>query len=896
MEEVVKQKVLEFANKISWKKPDAKDAVKPEDPEYRILEPIVTEEMAEVGLCLEFRKPQSAEEISKKCGKSLEETEKLLWDLAIAGAAVVNKVEGVDKFWIDLWAPGHMEMIVNNKENIKKYPELGKAFSDYTMKKGGMLAGNVPVGHGAMRVIPIERAIEAETRKASFEEISKILNDNTIFSVADCSCRTSREAMGEGCGHPKEDMCIQVGHAAEYYIRTGRGRQITREEAFEIIRRAEENGLMHSIPNVDGPGKTHAICNCCGCGCFAVRNANMYVNPDIMRSNYVAKVDMEKCVACGMCVENCPSNALKLGQKLCAACPPVIQRDELPYDTEWRQDKWNIEYRTNKKVVLDTGSSPCKAGCPAHIAVQGYIKLASQGRYTEALELIKQENPFPAVCGRICPRFCESECTRNELDESVAVDEIKKFIAEQDLKSSVRYIPRKKYNFNKKVAVIGAGPAGLSCAYFLAIEGYKVTVFEKEKKLGGMLTFGIPSFRLEKDVIEAEIDILKELGVEFKTGVEVGKDIKISDLRNQGYEAFYIAIGAQAGKNLGIDGEKSEGVITGVEFLRRANLGEIDRLYGNVVVIGGGNVAIDVARTAVRLGAKSVELFCLEKREEMPALKEEIEEAEHEGIIFNNSWGPKKILSKDGKVTGVEFKKCLSVFDNSGKFSPKFDEEQVKTVNADYVLIAIGQAIEWKDLVSGTDVEINKNGTIKVDPVTYQTTEKDIFAGGDVATGPKFAIDAIAMGKEGAISIARFLKGHSLVIGRIKREYRSFDKNNINLDGYDQRPRQKVKVDDKEAVKTFKDPRKTFTEEQVKKETERCLSCGTTYVDEFMCIGCGQCVTKCKFDAIKLVKKYDVQTPEFEKLRPTIVKYILKRKVRILLKKPAKYVRKLVSK
>jgi len=895
---MVKQKVLELANKISRTKPGAKNQITPDDPEYKILEPIITEEMAEVALCLELRKPQTAEEISKKCGKPIEQTEKLLWELAKAGIAIVNKIDGVDKFWHDIWVPGHMEMIVNNRENVKKYPQLGMAFDAYGKKRGPILAGNVPVGYGPMRVIPIEKAIQGETRRASFEEISKYLNENTIFSVSDCSCRTSREIMGEGCGHPKEDMCIQLGHAAEYYIRTGRGRQITREEAFEIIKRAEENGLMHSVTNTDGPGKIHAICNCCGCGCFALRNANMFLNPDLVRSNYVAQVDKNKCVACAECVENCPTNAVKLGPKLCLKNPPKEPKRDLPYDTEWGPNKWNPDYRINRRVVLDQGSSPCKAGCPAHISVQAYIKLAAQGRYTEALELIKQENPFPAVCGRICPRYCESECTRNEIDEPVAIDEIKKFIAEQDLNSQRRYIPKKKYNFDKKIAVIGAGPAGLSCAYFLTVMGYKVTVFEKQKVLGGMLTLGIPSFRLEKDVVNAEIDILRELGVEFKTGVEVGKDITINDLRSQGYAAFYIAIGAQAGRKLGIEGEDAEGVMTGVDFLRKVNLGELNKLYGNVVVVGGGNVAMDVARTAVRLGASKVDIYCLEKREEMPALEEEIEEALSEGVQINNSWGPKRIIVKDGRVEGIEFKKCISVFDENKKFNPKFDENQTIIVKADFILISIGQAIDWGKLLEGTNIELNPNNTIKVDPDTYQTTEKDIFAGGDIVTGPKFAIDAIAMGKEGAISIHRFvLPGHSLILGRTKRTYKPFDKENVILEGYDRTPRQRpLHVKGSEAKQTLRDLRGTFTEEQVKKETERCLSCGAAVVDEFMCVGCGQCVIRCRFDAIKLVKKYNVEQPEFSTIRPTIKKYALKRKIRITFKKPIKYLKSIINK
>lgn len=878
------EKVLRLANHIGRKKHGSKSAYTYSDPEYLILEPVVTDEMAEVGLYLEFRNPKSAEEVAPLCGRSVEETEKILWDLAMAGVCFVGKRDGVDKFWLETWIPGVMEMMVNNKENVEKYPQIARAFEAYGRVRGPQSAGIFPVGKGLMRVIPIEMAISGESRRASYEEISMYLNQATRFSVSDCACRTAREIMGEGCGHLKENMCIQLDHAAEYYIRTGRGREITREEAFEIIRKAEENGLMHQIPNTDGLGKTHAICNCCGCSCFSLRTATMFYNNDMIRSNYVSQIDKNKCVACGECVKVCPVNALRLGQKICEEAQVIEERVDFPSNTKWGPDKWNPDYRINRKNVLDSGTSPCITQCPAHIPVQGYIKLAAQGRYTEALELIKKRNPFPAVCGRICPRKCESACTRGNVDEPVAIDEIKKFIAEQDLNKEIRYIPKKINDYGKKIAVIGSGPAGLSCAYYLAIDGYKVTVFEKQKAVGGMLTLGIPSFRLEKDVVNAEIDILRELGVEFKTGVEVGKDVTINELRNQGYEAFFIAIGAQGSRKLGVEGEDAEGVISGVDFLREVNLGNEIDITGNVVVIGGGNVAIDVARTAVRAGAANVEMYCLESREEMPALEEEIEEALSEDIKIINCWGPKRILTENGKIVGVEFKKCISVFDEDKKFNPKYDENDTMVVKADKVLLAIGQSIDWGGLLEGTKVELNPNNTIKVDPITLQSTDPDIFAGGDVATGPKFAIDAIAQGKEGAISIHRFVHpGQDLIIGRDRNEYKAFDKENLELEGYDRIPRQKApKVDGSKAKKSFRDLRQTFTEEQVKKETERCLSCGATVVDQYLCIGCGQCTTKCKFDAVSLVKKYDEVNVEFTELKPIIIKSMIKRKGRII--------------
>lgn len=885
------EKVLALANHIGRKKPGSKSAYKWDDPEYVILEAGVDDEMAEVGLGLGVCEKRTTREIAKLLNKPEDYCHERLMKLAQYGVCFVNTKNGEDIFWAETWIPGTMEMIVNSKENVEKYPIIGYAMEAYGRVRGPMSAGSFPPGVGLMRVIPIETAIDGNTRRASYEEVSKYLNENDIFTVTDCSCRTDREIMGEGCGHLKEDMCIQMGHAAEYYIKTGRGRQITREEAFEIIRRAEENGLMHQIPNIDGSGKTHAICNCCGCGCLSLRTASMFKNNDMVRSNYVAQVDPEKCVACGQCVENCPVNALKLGQKLCSSKPVTddITTKETPRDMEWGEEKWNPEYRTNRENVVDTGTAPCKTNCPAHIGVQGYIKLASQGKYKDALELIRHENPLPAVCGRICNRRCEDACTRGDIDAPIAIDEIKKFIAEQELDKENRIIPKKRHDYSdKKIAIVGAGPAGLSCAYYLALDGYTITVFEKEKKLGGMLTMGIPSFRLEKDVVEAEIDIIKEMGVEFKTGVEVGKDVTLEELRKQGYDAFYLAIGAQGGRKVGIEGEDAQGVMSGIEFLRMVNQDNEARISGKTVVVGGGNVAIDVARTAVRAGADSVVQCCLESREQMPASKDEIMEAQEEHIEIQNGWGPKRILTKEGKVTGIEFKKCTRVFDNEGRFSPQYDENDTMTVEADYILLSVGQSILLGELLNGSAVVTRPNGTLEADSFTYQTAQEDIFTGGDVYTGPRFAIDAIAAGKQAAISIHRFVQpGQSLVYGRDRRIFKELDKEAAIIESYDNMPRQcpeNIKSD-KKAEESFRDLRGTFTEEQMKRETERCLGCGVTVVDSYMCVGCGQCTTKCKFDAIKLERVYDGEGVAFTDMKPVVMKTIIKRKGKIAVKK-----------
>lgn len=847
-------------------------------PEYYALECVVSDEQADVALQLGLRKERTAEYVAQKCGKSLEETREILMELAQIGVCKVYHIEaGEEVFLVQIFAPGILEMMVNNDEQVKAHPQIGKAFEEYTRLRISGIAPNLPMGTGMMRVIPIETAISADTQSVPYEHLSYYLDKYDTFSVSDCSCRKSRRILGQGCGHLEHEMCIQMGTGAEYYIRTGRARQITRQEAEEILRKAEENGLMHQIPNIEDLGESAAICNCCSCSCFAMRVATMFRSPDAIRSNYVSQVDKEKCVACGQCVENCPTNALRLGQKLCAKQPVKEKSYDKVRDHVWGEKHWNVDYRENREDVAESGTSPCKTACPAHIAVQGYIKLASQGKYTEALELIKKENPFPAVCGRICPRSCESACTRGDIDEPIAIDEIKKFIADQDLNENNRFIPKKRHDYRTPVAVIGSGPSGMSCAYYLALDGYQVTVFEKQEKPGGMLTMGIPGFRLEKNVVEAEIEVLRQLGVHFRTGVEVGKDVTIQQLRQQGFQAFYLAIGAQGGRKLNIPGEDAEGVVAGVDFLRSINLGSIPAMTGKTVVIGGGNVAIDVARAAARTAAVSVDMYCLEGRSEMPALPEEIREAEEEHVAIHNGYGPKEILVKDGRAVGVVFKKCLRVFDENHRFAPQYDENDTITVETDHVLLSIGQSIQWGNLLAGTAVVTRHNGTVEADPFTYQTAEPDIFAGGDVYTGPRFAIDAIAAGKEGAISIHRFVQpGQSLTYGRDRRQYHSFDKENVVLESFDRMPRQKAGHSDRKEH-SFGDNRLTFTEEQMKKETQRCLGCGAVQVDEYMCVGCGQCTTKCKFGAISLTRKYNEFAPVFEKLPIAVAKYAVKR-------------------
>jgi len=859
------------------------------DPEYWGLSLLLTDEMAEVAMKMEVRKPKTLPELVKLTGMEEEKLLGLLDEMSFSGIIEYNWENPTrTKQWVlPMFVPGSAEFSNMNDTILQKYPEMGRFFERMSRLPLEKVTPMVPPGGAGigMHVIPVEKAIEAENTSIDLEHISHWLDKyDGKYAASPCSCRKSRLTFDEGCADDPEGWCVAVGDMADYVVETGKGgRYITREEALDIFRQGEENGFVHQITNIDGKDKIFAICNCNINVCYALRTSQLFNTPNLSRSAYVARVEKSDCVACGKCVEVCPAGAVKLGQKLCTKDGSEVQypRHPLPSEQKWGPHMWDENYRDNNRInCYDTGTAPCKTACPAHIAVQGYLKMAAQGRYTEALALIKKDNPLPAICGRICNRRCEDACTRGSIDQPIAIDEVKKFIAQQDLKAETRFIPKKVVPslngfFPEKVAIIGAGPAGLSCAFYLAEKGYSPVIFEKNERPGGMLRYGIPSFKLEKDVIDAEIDVIRAMGVEIKCGVEVGKDITIQQLRDEGYKAFYIAIGCQGGRLAGVDGENAEGVMTAVDFLRTVGADESYKVAGRAVVVGGGNVAIDVARSAHRCGAESVNMYCLEPRDRMPASEEEIGEATEEGVAIHCGWGPKEILTESGKVKGIVFKRCVSVWDAEGRFSPTYDENDTMTVECEHVFLSIGQSIQWGDLLAGTKVALGRGNGAVADSLTYQTDEPDIFVGGDVYTGPKFAIDAIAAGREGAISIHRFVQPHSsLTIGRNRRQFIELDKENILVEQYDNASRQRPATDKNVDAKTsFRDARLPFTEEQVKTETARCLSCGASVVDSNKCIGCGVCTTKCEFNAIKLHR----ERPECSTMIPSEqkLKYVL---------------------
>ena len=606
--------------------------------EYIFFDRQLTDAQVDFALKMKLRKSYYIDELAAREGMSIEDTAKMADDLVHIGLLEYNCDEhGVDRVQLPVFAPGCMESTVMTKERTDAFPETAPAFLNYVLELQKLISWAVTMGQALMRAIPVEKAIQGESKRVKYEEISYWLDKaGESIGVAPCECRKLRRMVGEGTADLEFDCCINLGEYAESCIRAGKARRITRQEAEEIILEAERRGAVHQLSNIDGKDFSLFICNCQWDTCMALKTSWYTQSPSLSRSNYLATVETEKCVACGGCVEVCPQNAVKLGQKLCQKNPVQIAETVIPDNKVFfGKEHWQTDFLTNRKnVVPETGTAPCKTNCPAHIAVQGYLKKAGEGKYLEALELIKKENPFPAVCGDVCARFCEQVCTRGDVDQPVAIDEVKKFVARQELKAETRFVPQKLFNYGHKIAVIGSGPAGLSCAYYLAVFGHDVTVFEKDKKPGGMMVSGIPSFRLEKDVVEAEIDVLRQLGVKIECGVEVGRDVTLQQLRSQGFKGFYIAIGAQKSAKLRVPGEDLDGVMGGIDFLRKVNQGEEVKIGKHVAVIGGGNVAMDVCRTAVRLGAETVTVVYRRSEEEMPADKEELAEAKAEGVVF----------------------------------------------------------------------------------------------------------------------------------------------------------------------------------------------------------------------------------------------------------------------
>ena len=535
-------------------------------------------------------------------------------------------------------------------------------------------------------------------------------------------------------------------------------------------------------------------------------------------------------------------------------CAKACPEDAITKDSETGIVLLDLEKCTGCNAVPGTsgaekqGTSPCKAECPAHIDVQGYVSLTAKGKFQEALELIKEASPFPSICGRVCPHPCESACNRGGIDDPVANHAIERFVADLDLNTTKRYMPKIKEKKKDKVAIIGSGPAGLSCAYYLAQEGYQVTIFEKDTEPGGMLTGGIPSYRLPREVVHAEIQLIRDMDVTIKTGVEIGKDTTIAQLREEGFKAFFAAIGTQACLELGIEGENLEGAYGGLDYLRQINRGESVKLGKNVAIIGGGNTAMDAARSALRSGAENAFILYRRGLEEMPANAEEIKECQEEGISIKTLIQPLRFIGENGRVKAIEcIKMKLTEPDESGRPKPEPVPDSVFTIEVDAVINALGQEADWACLTPECACTLSDWGTMNVDPLTLQSDDPDIFAGGDAARGPRTVIEAIADGKQAAISIDRFILGRDLRLGRDqvfptitdpqKEVYNKIDRVQMPC------------LDPQARIKGFDEVQKGLTEEMVLEEAKRCISCGTCCVQ-----ACPYDVMQFNHDTLKAVK------------------------------------------
>ncbi len=799
--------------------PEAKSIVE-------ILKIRYTPEEAEVGLLLS-QTPAKLSDLVASTGRDKEEFHAMLKHMAGKGIVHPHTVDGEDAYSLFPTAVGLWETSFAKGESTPETEKLARLWRQYYLDGWGekMVSGGTPY----MRVIPVDTSVNPEKEVYSYEKAADLIKEYDYICVLHCPCREAARLEGKGCGKPTE-TCFHFGELAEFFVKKGFGREITQQEAMDILDMTEKAGLIHTVANSKQMGV--AMCSCCTCCCTQYRAATEFGREHVVeQSRFAAKVDTDKCIACRRCEERCMPSAFSL-----------------------------------KKTVTDRLVPPCEDACPAGINVPGYVALIGEGREIDAYNLILKNNPFPAVCGRVCTHPCELSCTRNQVDAPVAIRHLKRYITDTVFENytpeAVEALPKN----GKSVGIVGAGPSGLSCGYYLALLGFDVDVYESQPVAGGVLAYGIPEYRVPRSVLAKEIDMIEKAGVKIHLNTDIGKEITFDRLRKD-HDALYLAIGTQSSKKAGIPGEDLPGVYDGLNFLREVSLGEKPQIGKTVVVVGGGNVAVDVARSALRLGAASVSILYRREREDMPAFEEDVLEALEDGVKIINSFAPKEILGKE-KVTGVEFMRCTQVRDESGAVTLTYDVCDITSIDCDTVITAIGQSPDIS-FVTG----LSDQGRLTTDPATRMTSLDGVFAGGDLVRGSDVAIAAIADGKEAAIAIDVYLGGKGVLNTGIAVDIPAPD---LTVRPYlgDRYPLERL--DKSERVCSFDEVVKGYCKENAIGEAKRCLRCDQQLreeVDPAKCMGCGLCVTTCPGEAITLVEREAYEAP-VTTLEELFVKYL----------------------
>ncbi len=840
-------------------------------PEYQILANLLTDKQADVVLAAGLRKVRTVSALSRRSGYVTEDIVRISGELAQLGFFSSWVEDGVRKYYADAFVPATMMNVLTNEVTVANHPEVAELFDRYIARMDDMFPANRAVGTGMVRVIPAAASISdknssdsgedgsnsEESVVSDYDKLSYYLDNASKLCVSSCACAVARRVECEGDGTIENGLCLHLDRQAEYYIETGRGREITRNEALRLLRRTDSIGLIHTLVNTYAKGKALTICTSSYSTCLGLRGAIDKGTFVSVASNFIAE-RKDGCVACGKCMSSCPTNAIRMSSRFSLI---DVQSILSPMRKNERNDE-GVDYRERFEECDRSGTAPCMAYCRLGMPVQAFLNLTEAGEYEKAYELMLENNPFPTITSLLCVCESESHCARGRIDEAVAIKDVERFLsakcsADHPIPSTINSAGTV---YDDKIAIVGSGAAGMSCAYFLAKMGYRPVIFEKDNIPGGALSKYVPIYRIDKSIVEQEFDKLEKMGVEIRCGINVGVDITAEELKKAGFGAFMLAIGMQDGKFADASGNDAEGIYSGMEYLRMLNRNEIEIHKGDVVVVGDGIVAFSLARSIARKGGNDVFLFTKCSRDEIDMELEELLNAETEGVEVNNEWVISEVLGTAGRVSAAVFKKVIRKKGYGNESLPEYDENDIRTVECSTLIYAVNQVIDWCGLDKQFGIEIDPKKNLPViDFRTFETSVPGVFAGGDMAEGDFGVADSIKEGRICAESIHRYLrKGQNLKIARRKGKYVPINRDSINYQSVDYSPVQRVHAEyDKRYVnrRSFFFGKVVYSDDQAKAEASRCLDCSKISYDADRCIGCGQCSAKCPTSSFGMAKR-----------------------------------------